>query len=117
MSAKARSVGQGESLARAGPLRQVRFADQDFGTVIHFCDFADSRIASSTCCVSSASRKVGEAGLPVSRPFRKSATWWVKLASYPMARPGTHHLSMYGWSGLLSVTCTDFQPRIFPSSL
>jgi class 3 adenylate cyclase len=43
--------------------------------------------------------------------------WWVKLASYPMASPGTHQRSMYGWSGLLSVTWTDFHPRILPSSL
>ena len=36
--------------------------------------------------------------------------------AFAMASPGTHHLSMYGWSGLLSVTWTLFHPRIGPSS-
>src|SRR5262245_7452848 len=43
-------------------------------TFTHCFFFALASTASQTFCVSSASRKVGPAGLPVSRPFRKSAT-------------------------------------------
>ena len=43
-------------------------------TFSHFWLLADFSTASQTCWVSSASRKVGPAGWPVSSPFRKSAT-------------------------------------------
>lgn len=45
-----------------------------FATFSHCCVFADLRTASQTNCVSSASRKVGLAGLPLARPSRKSAS-------------------------------------------
>ena len=53
-------------------------------TSVHAPLFAESRIASRINCVRSASRKSGMAGLPVERLSRKSATWWVKLCSYPI---------------------------------
>jgi len=37
--------------------------------------------ASVTYSVASASRKVGDAGLPLARPSRKSAAWWMKVCS------------------------------------
>ena len=41
----------------------------------------DLSTASQIYCVSRASRKVGLASLPLSIPWRKSATWWTKLCS------------------------------------
>jgi hypothetical protein len=46
----------------------------NFGTFSHFLLFADLSTASQMYCVSSASRKVGEAGLPESMLEMKSAT-------------------------------------------
>ena len=46
-----------------------------FGTRSHRLVRADLSTASHTYCVSSASRKVGLAGLPVATPSRKSASW------------------------------------------
>ena len=43
-------------------------------TLTHCFFLALASTASHTFCVSSASRNVGPAGLPVSKPFRKSAT-------------------------------------------
>ena len=57
-------------------------------------EFAESRIASHTYCVSSASRNVGGHGLPLPIASKKSATWFTKLCSYPICRPGTHHRFM-----------------------
>src|SRR5881396_3483247 len=65
-------------------------------TFSHLANLADFRTASQTYCVSSASRKVGLAGLPLATPSRKSATWCTKLCSYPICSPGTHHFPMYG---------------------
>jgi hypothetical protein len=52
-----------------------------YPTFVHAPLFALSSTASQIFCVSSASRKVGPAGLPVARPSRKSATWWTKPLS------------------------------------
>jgi len=50
-------------------------------TWTHWPDWADARTASQTRCVSRASRKLGLAGSPVSRPFRKSASAWMNVCS------------------------------------
>jgi hypothetical protein len=56
-------------------------AEADDATPTHLPVFPDLMIASQTRVVSSASRKVGEAGLPVAMPSRKSASWWMKECS------------------------------------
>jgi len=75
---------------------------------------ADLSTASQTYWVSRASRKLGRAGSPLSRPVRKSASAFMNVCSYPMTQPGTHHLSMYGWSE--SVTRTVRHPCTWESS-
>ena len=81
---------QGHALAEMKALREflVRRPGGSHGTrhgsdrtVSHFCASAESSTASQTSWVSSASRKVGEVGLPAARFVRKSATWWTNVCS------------------------------------
>ena len=41
---------------------------------------------------------LGDVGWPFATFARKSATWCTKLCSYPICKPGTHQLAIYGWS-------------------
>src|SRR6516225_4296134 len=59
-------------------LREAALPTPPYPAATHFPVFPDLTMASQTRVVSSASRKVGEAGVPLATPSRKSASWWMK---------------------------------------
>ena len=68
---------KGSALGCRLAAKRVRYSS---GTSTHEPDFADSRTASHTFCVSRASRKVGEHGSPFSAAVRKSANWLTNVS-------------------------------------